>query len=306
MTTGLDGRVVLVTGAGNGLGREHALLLARHGARVVVNDIGADVRGEGEATDPADQVVSEIEATGGVALANHDSVATVEGGESMVAAAVEEFGRIDAVVHNAGVLRDRSLSRMTPEEVEVVLDVHLRGGFHVTLPAFRRMKEQGHGRIVLTTSASGLLGNFGQANYAAAKMGLVGLARVAALEGARHDVHTNVVAPSARTRMTEELLGSLADALDPARVSPLVGYLCSSECSLNGEIFSAGGGRFARVFVGVALGWYGAEGTDVEDIAANLDAIRSTQDFIIPEGGADEVALLRSAIRAGAGAPRIP
>jgi NAD(P)-dependent dehydrogenase (short-subunit alcohol dehydrogenase family) len=294
----LQDRVVIVTGAGGGIGRQHALLLASNGARVVVNDLGGNVHGEGGSASMADQVVSEIEAAGGQAVASYDSVATAEGGEAMTRIALETFGRVDAVVHNAGILRDRSFAKMSADELDAVIDVHLRGGFFVTQPAFRVMKEQGHGRIVLTSSASGLLGNYGQANYGAAKMGLVGLMNVLAIEGNKHGILANVVAPTARTRMTEDLLGDLAERLDPAHVSPMVAYLCSDACDFTHEIFSVGGGRVARMFVGTSPGWYGGrEPVDVDDIAANIDAIRSTEGFVIPEDGAAEVRLLIDALK---------
>lgn len=294
----LEDRVVIVTGAGGGIGRQHALLLARHGAQVVVNDLGGDVHGKGGTPSAADRVVEEIEGAGGRAVASYDSVATAEGGEAMTQRALESFGRVDAVVHNAGILRDRSFANLSQHELDAVLDVHLKGGFHVTQPAFRVMKEQGFGRIVLTGSASGLLGNYGQSNYAAAKMGLVGLMHVLAIEGRKHGILANVVAPTARTRMTEDLLGDLAEALDPAHVSPMVAYLCSDACDTTHEIFSVGGGRIARVFVGVAPGWFGGtEPIDLDDVAANIDRIRSTDGFVIPEDGAGEVRLLIEALR---------
>ena len=214
-----EGRSVIVTGAGGGLGREYALALARHGARVVVNDLGGSVNGDGVGTTMADSVVGEIKDAGGEAVACYDSVSTPEGGRAIVDAAMDAFGSVDAVIHNAGILRDRSLAKLTPEEVDSVLDVHLKGGFNVTIPAFARMKEAGYGRLVMTSSSSGLLGNFGQANYGAAKTGLVGLVHVAALEGARHGILANAIAPGARTRMTDGLLGDLDQLLDPAQVA---------------------------------------------------------------------------------------
>jgi NAD(P)-dependent dehydrogenase (short-subunit alcohol dehydrogenase family) len=279
----LDNRVAIVTGAGGGLGRSHALALAARGARVVVNDLGGNADGTGSGSSMADQVVKEIEAGGGEAVANYDSVATPEGGEAIVKTAVDAFGTVDIVVNNAGILRDKSFAKTPPEDVAILLDVHLRGAFNVSQPAFRVMKEKGFGRFVHTTSASGLFGNFGQANYAAAKTGLVGLSNVLAIEGEKNNIHSNVIAPIAKSRLTEAL-GAMGDALRPELVSPLVVYLVSDECELTHEIFSVGGGRIARVFVGLGQGWFGGNEKDftAEDVEANLDAIRSTDDFMIP------------------------
>jgi NAD(P)-dependent dehydrogenase (short-subunit alcohol dehydrogenase family) len=231
-----DGDVALVTGAGRDIGRCHALELARRGARVVVNDVGGAVDGAGGAEDPAQAVVEEIMAFGGVALANHDSVGTPAGGAAMVAAAHDEFGRLDIVVNNAGILRDKSFGKLTPELVDPVIDVHLRGAFHVLIPAWGQMKEQGYGRIVNTSSGSGLFGNFGQANYGAAKAGLVGLTRVLAVEGRPLGICANVVAPAASTRMTEHLLGERAALLSPDSIAPVVAFL-----ALNGAARSTCG-----------------------------------------------------------------
>jgi NAD(P)-dependent dehydrogenase (short-subunit alcohol dehydrogenase family) len=279
----LDNRVAIVTGAGGGLGRSHALALAARGARVVVNDLGGNADGTGSGSSMADQVVKEIEADGGEAVANYDSVATPEGGEAIVKSALDAFGTVDIVVNNAGILRDKSFAKTPPEDVAILLDVHLRGAFNVSQPAFRVMKEKGFGRFVHTTSASGLFGNFGQANYAAAKTGLIGLSNVLAIEGEKNGIHSNVIAPIAKSRLTEAL-GAMGDALRPELVSPLVVYLASDECELTHEIFSVGGGRIARVFVGLGPGWFGGNEKDftAEDVEANIDAIRSTDDFMIP------------------------
>ncbi len=215
-----DNRVAIVTGAGGGLGREHSLLLGRRGAKVVVNDLGGAVDGTGSGQTMADKVVEEIRAAGGEAIANYDSVTTPEGGEAMVKAALDAFGSVDIVINNAGILRDKSFPKLTNEELESVLGVHLRGAFHVSQPAFREMKEREYGRLVFTTSNAGLFGNFGQTNYGAAKAGLVGLSNVLAIEGMKYNIKSNVIAPMAKSRMTEVLLGSLGDVLDPALVSP--------------------------------------------------------------------------------------
>jgi NAD(P)-dependent dehydrogenase (short-subunit alcohol dehydrogenase family) len=285
---GFDGRVALITGAGGGLGRSHALLLANRGAMVVVNDIGGSVHGEGSSASPADMVVAEIEKNGGVAVANADSVATVEGGQAMVDCAVEHFGRIDIVVNNAGILRDKSFASMTPELVDPVLDVHLRGAFNVTQPAWLHMKEQGYGRIVSTTSASGILGNFGQANYGAAKMGIWGLTRVLAQEGERYGIRANAIAPVAFTRMTDEILASMEDKLQPETVSPVVAWLAHEDCPVSGEAFSCAGGRVARFFVGLTQGWFDPDLT-VEGVRDNFDQIRSTEGYWEPESLTAEV-----------------
>jgi NAD(P)-dependent dehydrogenase (short-subunit alcohol dehydrogenase family) len=279
VTLSFDERVVIVTGAGGGLGRAHALELGRRGARVVVNDLGGAVDGTGESASPAQAVVAEIQAMGSEAVANTDSVATVEGGAAIVQTALDAFGRVDAVVNNAGILRDASFTKMTPGDVEAVLDVHLRGAFNVTLPAWRLMREQGYGRIVNTSSGSGLFGNFGQANYGAAKTGLVGLNRVLAIEGAKYEIKVNAIAPVARTRMTEGLVPDGAP-LAPELVSPLVAYLAHESCTVSGHVYSVGGGRVARVFLGVTTGIEDLDLT-AEQVAASIDQIDDTADFTV-------------------------
>jgi NAD(P)-dependent dehydrogenase (short-subunit alcohol dehydrogenase family) len=295
-----DGRVAIVTGAGGGLGRAHALLLAQRGARVVVNDLGGMLDGTGASGSPADAVVKEILDGGGEAVANYDSVATPDGGRNIVQSALDAFGTLDIVVNNAGILRDKSVGKMAPDDFDAVVDVHLRGAFHVSQPAFNVMKQKGFGRFVHTSSGSGLFGNFGQANYAAAKAGLVGLSNVLAIEGARANITSNVIAPAAKTRLTENLIGDIAEALRPELVAPLVAYLVSPSCSVTHEIFSVGGGRVARVFVGLAQGWFAGKGEPIapEDIHAHLDEILDTENFIIPTGFPDELALLVKALNA--------
>ncbi|MCW7754281.1 SDR family oxidoreductase [Desulfobotulus sp. H1] len=243
-----DDQVVLITGAGGGLGRAYAMAYARRGARVVVNDIGATRRGDGHSDGPAASVVEEIRAMGGEAFANTDSVADPVGGESMVAAAVAQYGRLDILVNNAGNLRDVSLARMQPEDWDAILDVHLKGAFCVTAPAFRIMKDQNYGRILFTTSAAGLYGNFGQTHYAAAKMGLVGLMQSLCIEGRKNGIQANVVAPLAASRMTEDLLPpEVLENMDPATVAPLVLWLTSSACTESGSIVNMGLGCLNRV-----------------------------------------------------------
>ena len=241
-------RVAIVTGAGGGLGKTYALEFAKRGAMVVVNDLGGSADGTGAGSTPADDVVKLITEAGGKAVANHDSVATPEGGESIVQAALDNFGKVDIVINNAGILRDKTFAKLTPEDLEIVIDVHLKGAFFVSQPAFRSMKENQYGRFVFTASGAGIFGNFGQTNYGAAKMGLVGLSNVLAVEGAKYNIKSNVIAPIARTRLTENLLGPLAEALDPECVTPLVTYLASEACEQTHEIYDVGGGRYARIF----------------------------------------------------------
>jgi NAD(P)-dependent dehydrogenase (short-subunit alcohol dehydrogenase family) len=289
-----EGKVAIVTGAGGGLGRSHALLLAERGARVVVNDLGGTAAGEGSDDTAAQRVVKEIADAGGEAVANHDSVATAEGGEAIVQSALDAFGTVDIVVNNAGFLRDQSFGKMTAENIDAIVDVHLKGAFFVSRPAFAHMKEQGYGRFVHTTSAAGLFGNFGQANYAGAKMGLVGLSSVIAIEGARAGITSNVIAPLAKTRLTEELMGPMADVLAPEQVSGLVAYLSSAANEVTHEVFSVGGGRIARVFVGLGPGWMAGKGVapTPEEVAEHLDEIRATEPYTIPGQATDEMMAL--------------
>jgi NAD(P)-dependent dehydrogenase (short-subunit alcohol dehydrogenase family) len=244
-----DGRVAIVTGAGGGLGRSHALALASRGAHVLVNDLGGALDGSGSSASAAQRVVDEIVDLGGSAAPNHDSVATAQGGEAIVRAALDAFGRVDVLINNAGILRDKAFHKMDATLIDQVIDVHLKGALYVSRPAFQLMREQGYGRIVNTSSASGLFGNFGQANYGAAKAGLAGLTRVLAIEGAEHGIRVNAIAPIALTRMTEGILGDLASRVAPETVSPLVAFLAHEECSVNGNIYSVAGGRVARIFV---------------------------------------------------------
>ncbi len=276
-----DGQVAIVTGAGGGLGRAYALELARRGARVVVNDLGGARDGTGASTSLADGVVQEIVEAGGEALANYDSVATQEGGERIVQAALDGFGRVDILINNAGILRDKSFAKMTAEMWEGVLAVHLQGAFNVTQPAFRVMREQGYGRIVLTTSAAGLFGNFGQANYGAAKMGLVGLMNTLKLEGEKYGIKVNTVAPLAATRLTEDVLPpDFLEQLKPELVAPLVLYLCSERCPVSGGVYNAGMGFFSRAAVVSGPGvWLQGDGDlpTPEAVAANWQQIKSLQ-----------------------------
>ena len=288
---GFDGKVAVITGAGGGLGREHALLLASRGARVVVNDLGGSVRGEGADDGPAARTARDIEDLGGVAVADTSSVATPEGGEAIVATALEAFGRVDIVVNNAGILRDKAFHNMTPDLLDPVLAVHLEGAFWVTRPAWAHMREQGYGRVVCTTSSSGIVGNFGQSNYGAAKTGLVGFTRVLAIEGARHNIRVNAVAPLARTRMTEEVLGGFADRLHPRVVSPVVAWLCHEDCPVSGEVFAVGGGRVSRFFTGLTPGYFDPDLT-IEKVRDNFDTVRAEEGYTTPASLAEELAEL--------------
>ena len=285
---GFDGKVAIVTGAGGGLGRAHALELARRGARVVVNDLGGSVDGTGAAEGPAAQVVSEIEALGGEAVANTDSVATPEGGASIVNRALEAFGRVDIVINNAGILRDKSFHNLTPELIDPVIDVHLKGAFNVTRAAWPHFREQGYGRVINTSSNSGILGNFGQANYGAAKMGLVGLTRVLAIEGAKYNIKVNAIAPVAFTRMTADLMPGFEDKLKPELVTPVVVYLAHEECPVSGEIYSAGGGVVARFFIGLTQGYVNEQMT-VEDVRDNFEQIRDEDGYVVLSSNGDEL-----------------
>jgi NAD(P)-dependent dehydrogenase (short-subunit alcohol dehydrogenase family) len=289
-----DNQVAVVTGAGSGLGRAYALELARRGARVVVNDLGGSTRGEGGATTPADQTVADIVAAGGEAIANYESVATPEGGEAIVQHALDAFGTVDIVINNAGILRDVSFAKLTPEDLKAVIDVHLLGAFYVSQPAFRVMKERGYGRLLFTSSGAGLFGNFGQSNYGAAKMGLVGLSNVLAIEGARYDIRSNVVAPAAVSRLSAELLGELAKGLAPELVVPMALYLVSRECDVTHHVFSVGGGRFARVFIGLAPGWTAERDTTPtpEDVAEHLTEIIAEPGYITPTNLEDEMRII--------------
>ncbi|MFH1079923.1 MAG: SDR family NAD(P)-dependent oxidoreductase [Pseudomonadota bacterium] len=275
-----DSRVAVITGAGGGLGRVYALELARRGARVVVNDFGGARDGEGQGSaSPADNVVNEINNLGGEAVASYDSVATPEGGENIIQTALDAFGRVDILINNAGILRDKGIGKMEPENWKIVLDVHLHGAYHVTRPAFRAMRENGYGRIIMTTSAAGLYGNFGQSNYSAAKMGLVGLMNTLKLEGSKYNIKVNTVAPIAASRLTADILPpDLLDKMKPEFVSPLVLYLCSEQCPVSGKIYNAGMGVYNRAAImtspGIVIG-NGKSLPTAEDVADNWEKIMS-------------------------------
>jgi NAD(P)-dependent dehydrogenase (short-subunit alcohol dehydrogenase family) len=245
---GVQDRVVIVTGAGGGLGRQYALTLAGEGASVVVNDLGGARDGTGAGSAMADQVVTEIRDAGGRAVANYDSVASVDGAANIVKTALDEFGAIHGVVSNAGILRDGTFHKMTFESFDAVLKVHLYGGYNIVRAAWPHFREQSFGRVVVATSTSGLFGNFGQTNYGAAKLGLVGMINTLALEGAKYNIHANAIAPVAATRMTEDILPPEAfEKLKPEFVAPVVAYLCTEEASETGSVFIVGGGKAQRV-----------------------------------------------------------
>lgn len=268
-----DDRVAVVTGAGRGLGREYALLLASRGAKVVVNDTGGALTGAGADASPAQQVVDEIRAAGGDAIASLESVATPQGGQAIIAAAAEHYGRIDILIHNAGNVRRGSLKEMSYQDFDAVLDVHLRGAFHVVRPAFPIMCEARYGRIVLTSSIGGLYGNHDVANYAAAKAGLIGLCNVAALEGAAEGVLCNVIIPSAVTRMAEGIDISAYPPMGTELVAPVVGLLAHETCPVNGEMLIAIAGRVARAVIAETPGVQ-RPSWSIEDVAEQIDAVR--------------------------------
>ena len=294
-----ENKTVVVTGAGNGLGKAYALEFAKRGANVVVNDIGGSVTGDGSENAPANVVVEEINSSGGSAVANYDSVATKQGGESIIQSALSNFGTVDAVVNNAGILRDKSFAKMEEDDLNAIIDVHLKGTFFVCQPAFIQMKEQGYGRFVNVSSPSGLFGNFGQLNYGAAKMGIVGLTNVLAIEGIKYNINANVIAPNAATRMTETLFGEdMSKLLTVDNITPLVVYLASEQCEITHEIFSAGGGRFARIGISTDVGYFNAS-AKAEDIFDNIDEIRDLSNSIYPTSLADELPLFNDAMNKG-------
>ncbi len=288
-----DGRVAVVTGAGGGLGRTYALELASRGAAVVVNDLGGSVAGEGGDHTAAQKVVDEIKAAGGDAVPNFDSVSTPEGGAAIVQTAVDSFGKVDVVINNAGFLRDKSFLKLTWDDLDAVLDVHLKAAFYVSQPAFAVMKENGYGRFVFTAS-NATFGNFGQTNYAAAKMGLVGLSNTIAVEGQRSGILANVVMPVAKTRMTEDLLGDFADYLAPELVTPMVTYLASEACTTTHGAYSAAGGRYAKVMWALGQGWFAGRGVTpaAEDVQAHLDEITAEEGYLVPQSTSDEIMAL--------------
>jgi NAD(P)-dependent dehydrogenase (short-subunit alcohol dehydrogenase family) len=297
-----DGRVAIVTGGGGGLGRSHALLLAARGAKVVVNDLGGTIDGRGSDEAAAQQVVQQIERAGGQAVASFDGVDTAEGAANIVQAAIDAFGRIDVVINNAGILRDVSFHKMSLDDWEAVLRVHLAGTMYVSRAAWPHLREARYGRIVNTTSAAGLYGNFGQANYAAAKMGIVGLTKTLAQEGAKYDIRANVIAPVAKSRMTETILDATTLAkLEPELVSPLVAYLASEGCAESGQVYAVGGGYVSRVAVVEGEGTFFAS-TEIspEQIASSWSQINDLE-HARPFGNAMEAVQVALAKATGKG-----
>lgn len=271
---GVQDRVIVVTGAGGGLGREYALTLAREGASVVVNDLGGARDGTGSGSTMADEVVKEIKDAGGRAVANYDSVAEPEGAENIIKTAVDEFGKVDGVVSNAGILRDGTFHKMTFENWDAVLKVHLYGGYNVIRAAWPHFRENGFGRVVVATSTSGLFGNFGQANYGAAKLGLVGLINTLSQEGAKYDIKANAIAPIAATRMTQDILPpEVFEKLTPEYVAPIVSYLCTEEVPETASVFIVGGGKVQRVALFQNEGVTFTEVPTVDDVAARWGEI---------------------------------
>ena len=273
MTIDFSGKVAIVTGAGGGLGRTHALELARRGAKVVVNDLGGSVDGTGGSSESAEKVVAEIKKLGAEGIANGSSVADDQGVANMVKQTMDAFGRIDILINNAGVLRDKSFAKMEMKDFEFVLDIHLMGNVKPTKAVWPIMKEQGYGRIVVTTSSSGLYGNFGQTNYGAAKLGVVGFMNTLRLEGAKDNIRVNALAPVAYTRMTEGLMPKEAgDLLQPEKISPGVMHLVSEDAP-SGAILSAGAGAFAAAQIVESDGVYLGEEPTAEDVAKNWEKI---------------------------------
>ncbi|XP_072848530.2 peroxisomal multifunctional enzyme type 2 [Pogona vitticeps] len=292
-----DGRVVLVTGAGGGLGRAYALAFAERGASVVVNDLGGDFKGHGKSSSAADKVVEEIRAKGGKAVANYDSV---EAGEKLVKTALDAFGRIDILVNNAGILRDRSFARISDEDWDIIHKVHLRGSFLVTRAAWDHMKKQNFGRIIMTSSAAGIYGNFGQANYSAAKLGLLGLANTLAIEGRKYNIHCNTIAPTAGSRLTQTVMPQdMLDAFKPEYVAPLVLWLCHENCQENSGLFEVGAGWIGK------LRWERTLGAIVrqknlpmtpEDVRNNWEKISNFDNAAHPRTIQESVSLLNDVL----------
>lgn len=285
-----ENQVVIVTGAGGGLGRAHALLFARHGARVVVNDLGGSTHGEGASASAADKVVAEIRAAGGEAVANHDSV--TDGGK-IVQCALDSFGRVDVVVNNAGILRDKSFHKMEDADWDLVYKVHVEGAYKVTRAAWEHLREQQYGRVIFTASTSGIYGNFGQSNYGMAKLGLYGLTRTLAIEGRKNNVLVNAIAPTGGTRMTEGLIPpQVFDQLKPELVSPLVVYLGSDQCKDTGGLYEVGGGWVGKVRWERSLGagFDPQAGFSPEDVAASWAQIGNFDGAVHPD---DNVSALR-------------
>ena len=312
-----DEQVAVITGAGGGLGKEYALLLASRGARIVVNDTGASVMGDGSDAKAADAAAAEIRLLGGEAVADSHSVTTPDGGQAIIDTALTAWGRVDIVINNAGIVGDAPFEEMTADRFEPLLDVHLRGAFHVTRPAWKVMRDQGYGRILNTCSAAGILGSPGMTNYGSAKTGLIGLTRVLAAEGANQNIKVNAIAPIAYTRMLahsvdgvvqpddpsaqavlDDLVTQYLQKLDPALVAPVTAFLTHRDCPVSGEIYTVGAGHVSRFFIGRTKGFY-SPALSIEDVRDHLDTIRDEADYTVPGGTADEMAELFAMIMAG-------
>jgi len=302
-----DDEVAVITGAGGGLGKQYALLLASRGARVVVNDIGGSVTGDGSDAATAGAVVDEIRELGGQAVADTHSVTSPEGGQAIIDTALRAWGRVDIVINNAGIVGDAPFEDMTADPLIPLIDVHLKGAFYVTRPAWTVMRERGYGRILNTSSAAGILGAERMSNYGAAKTGLIGFTRVLAAEGAGHNIKVNAIAPIAYTRMLahavdgagrqddeaaqailDDLVAQYLQKLDPALVAPVAAFLTHRKCPVSGEIYTVGAGHVARFFVGRTKGFY-RSGLSVEDVRDHLDEIRDEAGYTVPRGPADEI-----------------
>jgi NAD(P)-dependent dehydrogenase (short-subunit alcohol dehydrogenase family) len=311
-----DDQVAVITGAGGGLGKEYALLLASRGARVVVNDIGGSVIGVGSDTAAAGAVVDEILELGGEAVADAHSVTSPDGAQSIIDAALDTWGRVDIVINNAGIVGDAPFADMTADRLEPLLDVHLKGAFYVTRPAWKVMREQGYGRILNTCSAAGILGSESMSNYGSAKTGLIGFTRVLAAEGADRNITVNAVAPIAYTRMLahsvdsagqqddpaaqavlDDLVGQYLQKLDPALVAPVVAFLTHRDCPVSGEIYTVGAGHVARFFIGRTKGFH-SPALSIEDVRDHLGEIRDEAGYTVPAGPADEMSELFATIMA--------
>jgi NAD(P)-dependent dehydrogenase (short-subunit alcohol dehydrogenase family) len=312
----LDEQVAVITGAGGGLGKQYALLLASRGARIVVNDTGGSVTGTGSDIDAANAAAEEIRRQGGEAVADTNSVTSPQGGQAIIDTALRTWGRVDIVINNAGIVCDAPFEDMTADRLAPLLDVHLRGAFYVTRPAWKVMREQRYGRILNTCSAAGILGAERMSNYGAAKTGLIGLTRVLAAEGAEHNIKVNAIAPIAYTRMLahsidgahqpddvsaqevlDDLVAQYLQKLDPGLVAPGAVFLTHRDCPVSGEIYTVGAGHVARFFVGRTKGFY-SPALSVEDVRDHFEEIRDDADYTVPGGPADEMSQLFATIMA--------
>ena len=320
-----DERVAVITGAGGGLGKQYALLLASRGARIVVNDTGGSVTGDGSNVEAAKVAAEEIRQRGGEAVADSHSVTSPAGGMAIIDTALRTWGRVDVVINNAGIVRDAPFQDMTPDRLEPLVDVHLKGAFYVTRPAWKVMREQRYGRILNTCSAAGILGAEGMSNYGAAKTGLIGFTRVLAAEGADQNIKVNAIAPIAYTRMLahsvdgatggqavdgaghqavendasarvlDDLVDQYLQKLDPALVAPVVAFLTHQDCPVSGEIYTVGAGHVARFFIGRTKGFY-SPALSIEDVRDHLQEIRDEAGYTVPAGPADEMGELFATI----------